>query len=259
MEMLNWDVDFDEFVEDTPIFKNLKFTNIIATLNPKAERFLVLSCHYDSKYFKDQEFLGATDSAVPCSMMINLAHVMRESLAKAQKRDDVSLMFIFFDGEEAFKEWTDDDSIYGSRHLAAKWERESFLHRIDILILLDLIGAPDPAFYNYFRETERWYARMINAEEKLDNQSLLERYQSSGTTNRNPRRIFQAHSFKAGIQDDHIPFERRGVPIIHLIPAPFPDVWHKLDDNREAIDTTTVENLSKIIRVFVAEYLHLDV
>lgn len=256
---LKWSVEVDEFIDDTPIFKQLKFTNIIAKLNPNAERFLVLACHYDSKYFPNQEFLGATDSAVPCAMMLNMAHVMNEELLKVQSQNDVSLMLVFFDGEEAFQAWTDDDSIYGARHLAAKWEKEAFLHRIDMLILLDLLGAPDPAFYSYFRNTEKWYARLMNAEERLDNQSLLNRYQSSGVTNRDPRRIFQPHSFKAGIQDDHIPFLQRDVPIVHLIPTPFPQVWHKLDDNREAIDTTTVENLSKILRVFVAEYLHLDV
>jgi len=31
---------------------------------------------------------------------------------------DTSLQLIFFDGEEAFVEWTDTDSLYGSRHLA---------------------------------------------------------------------------------------------------------------------------------------------
>ena len=28
---------------------------------------------------------------------------------------------VFFDGEEAFKEWTKTDSLYGSRHLAEVW------------------------------------------------------------------------------------------------------------------------------------------
>ena len=28
---------------------------------------------------------------------------------------------VFFDGEEAFKEWTKNDSLYGSRHLAEVW------------------------------------------------------------------------------------------------------------------------------------------
>ena len=36
------------------------------------------------------------------------------------QRHEVSLQFIFFDGEEAFKDWTDTDSLYGARHLASQ-------------------------------------------------------------------------------------------------------------------------------------------
>lgn len=32
----------------------------------------------------------------------------------------MSLQLVFFDGEEAFEEWTDTDSLYGSRHLAER-------------------------------------------------------------------------------------------------------------------------------------------
>lgn len=256
---LNWDVELDEFEDDTPVFKNLKFTNIIATLNPNAERFLLLACHYDSKYFENEEFLGATDSAVPCAMLINLAHVMSNYLSQVKSKNDVSIKLVFFDGEEAFKTWTATDSIYGARHLAEKWQDEVFLHRIDMLVLLDLLGSPDPTFYSFFKATESWYTRMAQTEEKLDNQSLLERYQSSGTIIRNPTRYFQSNSLNAGIEDDHIPFLRRNVPILHMIPVPFPDVWHKMNDNKDAIDVTTVENISKILRIFVAEYLHIDV
>ena len=38
---------------------------------------------------------------------------------------EVTIQFVFFDGEEAFKRWTSTDSIYGSRHLAKAWERET--------------------------------------------------------------------------------------------------------------------------------------
>lgn len=31
---------------------------------------------------------------------------------------DVSLQLLFFDGEEALYQWTSEDSLYGSRHLA---------------------------------------------------------------------------------------------------------------------------------------------
>lgn len=82
-----WEVTEDRFTSQTP-YGPLPFTNIIATLNPSAKRRLVLACHYDSKYYQPQwhgrEFQGATDSAVPCAMMLELARALDEEL-KAQK------------------------------------------------------------------------------------------------------------------------------------------------------------------------------
>lgn len=39
----------------------------------------------------------------------------------SHQNNDISLQFIFFDGEEAFKRWTDTDSLYGARHLAGNF------------------------------------------------------------------------------------------------------------------------------------------
>lgn len=74
------------------------------------------------------KFVGATDSAAPCAMLLDLAESMTPMLAKRQKRieeledsgeDDDSLettlQLIFFDGEEAYKDWTGNDHTYGSR------------------------------------------------------------------------------------------------------------------------------------------------
>lgn len=130
MTDLRWTVETDKFKDKTPNMGILEFENIIATLNPKAERFLVLACHYDSKYFPKGEFLGASDSAVPCAMLIDLATVLQEYLNKNRTNNELSLQFVFFDGEEAFKEWSATDSIYGARHLAKKWENEGILPKI---------------------------------------------------------------------------------------------------------------------------------
>lgn len=130
MTDLRWTIDTDRFDDKTPNMGVLTFENIIATLNPNAERFLVLACHYDSKYFANSEFLGATDSAVPCAMLINLATVLAKYLDQNRTNNELSIKLLFFDGEEAFKDWTDTDSIYGSRHLAARWEKEGFLPKI---------------------------------------------------------------------------------------------------------------------------------
>lgn len=130
MTDLRWTVDTDRFDDKTPNMGYLTFENIIATLNPNAERFLVLACHYDSKYYENFEFLGATDSAVPCAMLINLATVLAKYLDQNRTNNELSIKLLFFDGEEAFRTWTDTDSLYGSRHLAARWEKEGLLPKI---------------------------------------------------------------------------------------------------------------------------------
>lgn len=48
-----------------------------------------------------------------------------------------------------------------------------------------------------------------------------------------------------------------GVRILHLIPTPFPSVWHTFDDNEDNLDRSTINNLNKILQVFVFEYLNI--
>lgn len=58
LKRFQWHVEIDEFRDKTPNFGELTFQNIVGSLNPNAERFLVLACHYDSKYFANEEFVG---------------------------------------------------------------------------------------------------------------------------------------------------------------------------------------------------------
>lgn len=120
MQNLGWYVETDNFMEWTPVLGNLNFSNIIATLNPNAERYLLLSCHYDFKYFKEMpNFVAATEPAAPCAIMIDLAYILRNYLDKS--KSDLIFKLVFFCGEEAFAEWTDTDFLYGARHLAKEW------------------------------------------------------------------------------------------------------------------------------------------
>ena len=166
MESLDWAIQYDEFINSTPKGRK-KFVNVIATLNPDAPRRLVLACHYDSK-LEPTGFLGATDSAVPCSQMINLAYVLDRNLKEHsrtvtklsgfpaistftktfQQDSDLTLQFIFFDGEEPFRQWQGTDNTYGSRHLAAEWQRKDLLAGMDVMVLLDLLGAKNPNIYS---------------------------------------------------------------------------------------------------------------
>jgi hypothetical protein len=60
------------------------------------------------------------------------------------------------------------------------------------------------------------------------------------------------------IEDDHLPFMRRGVEVLHLIPSPFPAVWHTPNDDGEHLDIPTVEDWARIVTGFAAEWLDLD-
>lgn len=93
MTKYGWSVEEDTFTDNTP-FGPKRFTNIVATHNPKAPRRLVLSCHFDSKYFADIEFIGATDSAVPCAMLLDIARHLNTSLW-TRGRPTVSARFWF--------------------------------------------------------------------------------------------------------------------------------------------------------------------
>ncbi|NXS12290.1 QPCT cyclotransferase, partial [Neodrepanis coruscans] len=59
------------------------------------------------------------------------------------------------------------------------------------------------------------------------------------------------------VEDDHVPFLRRGVRVLHLIPTPFPRVWHTGGDTEDNLDPPTVQDLAKILLLFVAEFLQL--
>ena len=50
LKALNWHIELDEFTDSTPIGPK-RFVNIIATKDPNASRRVVLSAHFDSKYF----------------------------------------------------------------------------------------------------------------------------------------------------------------------------------------------------------------
>ncbi|KAG7465760.1 hypothetical protein MATL_G00156970 [Megalops atlanticus] len=256
-----WDVEADPFQAHTP-YGAMTFTNIIATLDPAAKRRLVLACHYDSKYYPPQwhgrEFLGATDSAVPCAMLLELARALDQELQTLKGSGmDLTLQLLFFDGEEALFQWSPSDSLYGSRHLAQKMQNTAHppgatdtnqLHGIDLFVLLDLIGAPTPRFGNQFPNTARWLSSLQNIERRLHSMGQLEEHP-------NEVQYFWPGLPVGPVEDDHKPFLNRGVRVLHLIPTPFPSVWHTFDDNEQNLDRATIQNLNKIIQVFVLEYL----
>ena len=92
-------MELDTFTTTTiyPYNDQVTFTNLVATQDPNKPRLLTLACHYDSKRFPEG-FIGATDSAVPCAIILHVALAL-DQLLKQQEDTDISLQVVMFDGE----------------------------------------------------------------------------------------------------------------------------------------------------------------
>ena len=130
-----WTIEIQNSTATTPATgsKQVPFANIIITRDPPwtqpgdAGR-LALVAHYDSK-LTPTGFIGATDSAAPCAMIMHAARNIDEALTQkwavmeAAKATDTGgdleeekgVQIIFLDGEEAFVAWNARDSLYGAR------------------------------------------------------------------------------------------------------------------------------------------------
>ncbi|KAH9173537.1 hypothetical protein EDB89DRAFT_1884969 [Lactarius sanguifluus] len=284
---LKWHIEEDSFIGSTP-YGPKNFTNVIATKDPEAPRRVVLSAHFDSKYFPSypqNQFVGATDSAASCAMMLDIAETLDPLLDARAKRieegdldpdededaAETTLQLIFFDGEEAFMVWSDIDSIYGARHLAETWAAAYLpphpkrrllspstpttqLSTIEHLVLLDLLGAAHPLVRSYFPDTAWLFDALVDAETRLRKAGILD----AAALGRSFFRPRSATDNSLGYMgDDHLPFLRRGVSVLHVIAEPFPSVWHTLGDDATVLDLPTLRAWNLIFRVFFAEYLGL--
>lgn len=188
-----WNVEYQNSTYVTPVSdgKEVPFVNFIAYRDPpwvsKGDvGRLTLVAHYDSKY-EPEGFIGAIDSAAPCAMIMHAMRSIDEAMTKkweameaeghADSLDDhTGIQVIFLDGEEAFKDWTETDSLYGARSLAQHWDStvnpamstfKSPLSSISLFVLLDLLGSKGPAIHSFCPTTHWAYQNLASVERRL--------------------------------------------------------------------------------------------
>lgn len=227
---------------------------------------IILAAHYESKFFEGTPFQASIDSAVPCAQIVYIVRVLQEEIAAGYRFFSTDagpflrpyLKIIFFDGEEAFTEWSPNDSLYGARHLSQLFastpsdlqEDKTQLETVDSIILLDLLGGDKQSFYSYHKNTTFLFDRLEKAEKRLHSLKLKKGKQIYF----NQRR---AYHLGPQLQDDHTPWTHKGVAALHIIPVPFPTVWHTPEDNIDNVVWDHVEDLTKIFSVFLVEVLRL--
>ncbi len=199
--------------------------NIIARFPGKSTRAIVFSGHYDTKHIPGVKFNGANDGGSSTGFLLEMARV----LAGAPRGDDVYL--VWFDGEEAVEQWSETDSLYGSRHLAARWAADGTLGRIRALVNVDMIGDRDLGILN-----------------ELNSSLPLRRLIWQIAADLGYRKHFLPDTF--AIDDDHMPFVRLGVPAVDLIDydyGPKNSYWHTAQDTMDKLSASSFEVVGKVL------------
>ncbi len=198
-EAAKGDFTADTFIATTPIGA-VSMTNYIvkfpSTDPAKKDGIIVLASHYETNYpLKDINYVGANDGACTTALLIALGQYYR-----THPPQGYAVWLLFDDGEEAIgaNGMTGSDQLYGVRHLAAKWSGDGVLSHIKAFIVADMIGWKN---MNIDRETNStpW---------------LLDDLAQAGKDTGHSSYLFRN---AMEIEDDHIPFKLRGVPVLDVI------------------------------------------
>jgi len=217
-------VQEDVFTASTPEGK-IEMRNIIAKFPGTTDGIIVIASHYDTLYGR-KDFVGANDGGSSTGLLLEIANQLR-----GHKRPGPAVWLVWLDGEEAFKSWTETDSVYGSRHLAAKWQRDGTAKRIKAFILADMIGDAD---LNILHDTAStpWLSDLV--------------FQASTNLG------MQSHFYQreSGMEDDHTPFANIGVPVVDLIDFDYGynnSYWHTPQDTIDKLSPRSLQTTGDVI------------
>jgi Zn-dependent M28 family amino/carboxypeptidase len=199
----------DEFTANTPAGPQT-LRNYIVRFPGKKDGIIVLVSHYETNYpLRNINFVGANDGACTTALLIELGDYFR-----THPPQGYSVWLVFDDGEEAVNQWSESDSLYGTRHLAAKWYADGTEKRIKALLIADMIGDKD---LNILEEQEStpW---------------LRDLFRQAAANTHHSANVFKEQGAE---EDDHLPFLKRGVPSLDVIDVDYgphtaatPDGYH---------------------------------
>lgn len=220
------EVTQDSFTGHTP-GGPVPMVNIIARFPGKSGRAVVFSGHYDTKKMAGVTFVGADDGGSSTAFLLEMA----AALHGAPHRDDIYL--VWFDGEEAFGEWSATDSLYGSRHLAERWAADNTLGKIKAFILVDMIGDKD----------------LDTLQEENSSPELRRLIWSTAQ-----RLGYGKYFLNSGgpVDDDHTPFVQMGVNAVDLIDFD-KTYWHTPNDTIDKLSAHSFQVVGTVLMAVLRE------
>ena len=225
--------EVDTFTASTPAGYQTMH-NLIVRYPGKKDGVIVLASHYETNYtLKDIPFVGANDGACTSALLMEIGQYLR-----THPPQGYGLTLVFDDGEEAVKAWTDQDSLYGTRHLAAKWSQDGTISKIKAFIVVDMVGDRD---LNFLEETQsaQWLRDLVR-------RAAAETHHTANI-----------YKTKGAEEDDHLPFLKRGVPVLDMIDVDYgprdarhSDGWHHTAE--DTIDKISPQSLQVSADILMA-------
>ena len=225
--------------------------NIIASINPTADKRILLAAHWDSRLWADHDpdasqhrlpVMGANDGASGTAMLMELARAM-QALPPS-----VGVDFIFFDLEDqGTPEWADSyaDNTWckGAQHWA-NYPHRPFYHAL-YGVLFDMVGTASPRFTK--EEVSRHYATAIT--DKL--------WRVAAAIGEGQTFVSEA---SPAILDDHLYINQvAGIPTVDIVQndatGSFFPHWHTRTDDLSTIDVKTLQTVARVVLTMIyADY-----
>lgn len=232
LSSFGWKVVRQVFADETPRGK-MQFINLIATFAGSGEKtsppsFLLCS-HYDTKVFDTFRFVGANDGGSSTGLLLELARVLGQHPELARKID-----LVFFDGEEAFENFSETDGIYGSRYFAKQLEANRRAKEFRGGILFDMVGD-----------------RSLNVTLPPDSPPQIVGKLFAAAESLKVRDHFTY--FDRDITDDHTPLNAIGIPTIDIIDFDF-SWWHTSEDTIDKISAESLQTVGSVAAYYLSEF-----
>ncbi len=222
VEKAGWKVERQPFEDDTPRGR-LKFCNLIARYggDSKTQQAIVCS-HFDTKWFDTIRFVGASDGGSSTGALIELARVLAQDPGLARRVE-----LVFYDGEEAFVQFTETDGLYGSRYYSRDLRDSGRFKQFKFGILWDMMGPKN-----------------LEITLSPDSPPDLTRGILKAADAVNLRQDFTF--FDNSIYDDHVPMLHIAqVPTIDLIDFHYPP-WHTAADTLDKLGPDSLKAVGEV-------------
>jgi glutaminyl-peptide cyclotransferase len=231
LSKFGWQVTRQTFTDETPRGR-VTFVNLIARFRNAGSKssspFFLLCSHYDTKPIETFRFVGANDGGSSTGLLLELARVLAGQPGLAAKVE-----LVFFDGEEAYENFSETDGLYGSRYFATDLQKTKAAKQFRGGALLDMVGDASLTITLAPNSPSQIAQDIFAAADALK----LRNYFTY---------------FDRDITDDHTPLNAIGVPTIDLIDFDFA-WWHTAGDTIDKVSAQSLDIVGRVTAYYLSE------